>query len=85
MWKALIDGLLAVLTLVRRTEENRLGICELEHRMRDLEEAMKLVVQEQRHAAEIAASEREKLLLRLDAVLAKNAAALPAKKRRKSK
>ena len=85
MWKALIDGSLAFFSLVQRMEAHRVAIRELEQRVRDLEEAMKLSAQSQRHAGEIAAVEREKLLLRLEASLAKHPAALPARRRKKSK
>ena len=38
----------------------------METRLRDLEEAIKLLAQEQRHARELEAAEREKLLLLLE-------------------
>ena len=85
MWKALIDGALAFSSLVERMEAHRVAIHELERRVRDLEEAMRLSAQSHRHQEEIAAAEREKLLLRLEAELAKHPAALPAPRRKKSK
>ena len=39
--------------------------------MRDTEQAIKLLAQEQRHSREMASSEREKLLLRLQNEVAK--------------
>jgi uncharacterized coiled-coil DUF342 family protein len=58
--------LLAVLNMTRELEENRATIRRLETRLRDLEEAIKLLAQEQRHARELEAAEREKLLLLLE-------------------
>ena len=52
--------------MTRELEENRATIRRLETRLRDLEEAIKLLAQEQRHARELEAAEREKFLLLLD-------------------
>ena len=43
----------------------------LEERIRGIEEALKLLAQEQRHAREMQSSEREKFLLMLERELAK--------------
>jgi cell division protein FtsB len=77
MWRTLADWLLAVLNMTRELEENRAGLRRLEARVRDIEEALKLLAQEQRHDRELEAAEREKLLLRLAHELAKPKA-LPA-------
>ena len=71
MWKTLSDWLLALLNMTRELEENRTSIRRIESRLRDMEEAIKLLAQEQRHAREIESSEREKLLLRLQHEVAK--------------
>ncbi len=70
MWKTLADWLLAVLNMTRELEENRASVRRLEGRLRDMEEAIKLLALEQRHARELEAGEREKLLLRLEPLLA---------------
>ena len=49
----------------RHHQEQRGRIAELEHRVRDLEEAVRLLAQEANHAREVAALERAKLLLEL--------------------
>ena len=71
MWKTLADWLLAVLNMTRELEENRASVRRLEGRLRDMEEAIKLLALEQRHARELEAGEREKLLMRLEPLLAK--------------
>jgi len=82
MWKTLSEWLLAFFNMARELQEHRTTLRQQDQRIRDLEEALKLLAQEQRHAREIEASEREKLLLRLDAEL-KNQKALPSTRRRK--
>ena len=52
MWKTLSDWLLAFLNMARELEENRAGIRQIETRLRDLEEAVKLLAQEHRHGRE---------------------------------
>lgn len=71
MWRTLADWLLAVLNMTRELEENRATTRRLESRLRDTEEAIKLLAQEQRHVRELEAAERDKLLLRLAPLLAK--------------
>lgn len=83
MWRALADWMLAFFGMARELQEHRTTIRELEHRVRDLEEALKLLAQEQRHAGELAISEREKLLLRIENALAQRTPALPAPHRKK--
>lgn len=63
MWKLLTDWLLSTLNMARELQEHRSTIRQLETRLRDLEEAIKLLAQEQRHARQFDAVEREKLLL----------------------
>jgi hypothetical protein len=71
MWKTLSDWLLALLNMTRELEENRASIRRIEASIRDMEEAIKLLAQEQRHARELESSQREKLLLRLQHEVAK--------------
>ncbi len=71
MWKTLSDWLLTLLNMTRELEENRASIRRIEARRRDMEEAIKLLAQEQRHARELEFAEREKLLLRLQHEVAK--------------
>jgi hypothetical protein len=82
MWRTLADWLLAVLNMTRELEENRAGLRSLEARGRDMEEAIKMLAQEQRHARQLEAAERDKLLLLVERELAKPKE-LPAPKGRK--
>jgi hypothetical protein len=71
MWKTLSDWLFAVFNMSRELQEHRDAIRQLEERTRNIEEAIKLLAQEQRHNREIESSERDKLLLRLQSEVAK--------------
>jgi len=66
MWKTVADWLLAFFGMARELEEHRNTIRRLEERTRNLEEALRLLAQEQRHTRELESSEREKLLLKLE-------------------
>jgi hypothetical protein len=55
----------------RELQEHRETIGQLKERVRNTEEATKLLAQEQRHARELESAEREKLLLRLQNEVAK--------------
>ena len=71
MWKTLSDWLFAVFNMSRELQEHRGTIRQLEERIRNIEEAIKVLAQEQRHSREIESAEREKLLLRLQSEVAK--------------
>ena len=71
MWKMLSEWLLAGLNMARELDENRKSIRQIEAKLRDLEETIKLLAMEQRHARDMESSEREKLLLRLQQELTK--------------
>ncbi len=66
MWKTLADWLLAFFGMARELQEHRDTIRRLEERTRNLEEALRLLAQEQRHSRELESSEREKLVLKLE-------------------
>jgi hypothetical protein len=66
MWKTIADWLLAFFGMARELEEHRARIRRLEDRLRDHEEALKLVAQELHHTRELEAAEREKQMLRLE-------------------
>jgi hypothetical protein len=70
MWKTLSDWLFAVFNMARELQEHRETIRQLEERTRNIEEAIKLLAQEQRHNRELESAEREKLLLRLQTEVA---------------
>ncbi|MBI3416329.1 MAG: hypothetical protein HY043_13625 [Verrucomicrobia bacterium] len=55
----------------RELQEHRETIRHLEGRTRNIEEAIKLLAQEQRHNRELESAEREKLMLRLQQEVAK--------------
>ena len=82
MWKTLSDWLFAFFNMSRELQEHRDTIRQLEERLRNSEEAIKLLAQEQRHSRELDSSEREKLLLRLQSEVAK-LKALPPPRRKK--
>jgi hypothetical protein len=82
MWKTLSEWLLAFLNMARELQEHRTSIRRLEERLRDMEEAIKLIAQEQRHGRELELAEREKLLLKLERVLTKPRG-LPSPRRKK--
>ncbi len=84
MWKTIADWVLAFFGMARELEEHRTTIRRLEDRIRNLEEALKLLAQEQRHTRELESSEREKLLLRLEREVAK-LKELPKPRSRKAK
>lgn len=63
MWKLLTNWLLSMVNMARELQEHRASIRQVESRVRDLEEAIKLLAQEQRHARQLDSAEREKLLL----------------------
>ena len=84
MWKTLSDWLFAVFNMSRELQEHRDTIRQLEERTRNIEEAIKLLAQAQRHGREIESAEREKLLLRLQGEVAKlKELPAPRSKRRK--
>ncbi len=66
MWKTISDWLLAFVNMTRELQENRASIRDFGARLRDLEEAVRLLAQQQRHGRELDAAEREKLVLRLN-------------------
>ena len=71
MWKVISDWLLAFLNMTRELQDHRTAIHQLDDRLRNLEQAIHMLAQEQRHARELEAVEREKLLLRLERELPK--------------
>lgn len=77
MWRSLADWALAFFGMARELQEHRASIRELEARVRDLEEALKLVSQEQRHSRELDSVEREKLVLRIENALKSSERRLP--------
>ena len=83
MWRSIADWALAFLGMARELQEHRATIRELEQRVRDLEEAIKLVTQEQRHSRELGSVEREKLVLRIENALKSSERTLPAPRRKK--
>lgn len=77
MWKMLSDWLFALFNMSRELQEHRETIRQLEDRVRDTEESIKLLAQAQRHGRELDAAEREKLALQLERELARQKALLP--------
>jgi archaellum component FlaC len=71
MWKTLSDWLFALFNMARELQEHRDTIRRLDARVRDTEEAIKLLALELRHARELESAEREKLILQLERELTK--------------
>jgi hypothetical protein len=82
MWKTLSAWLLAFANMARELEENRASIRRMEARLRDTEEAIKLLAMEQRHARDMESVEREKLILQLQEEFAR-LKELPGQRRKK--
>ena len=85
MLRALIDWALSLLSTSREIAEIRSAVRRLDDRVRDLEEGMRIFSQELRHLRELDASEREKLLLKIEGIVARGQPALRKKRRGKSK
>ncbi len=73
----LSDWLFALFNMSRELQEHRETMRQLEDRVRDMEESIKLLAQAQRHGRELDAAEREKLALQLERELARQKALLP--------
>jgi predicted nucleic acid-binding Zn-ribbon protein len=83
MWKTIADWLLAFFGMARELEEHRDRIRQLETRLRDHEEALKLVAQELRHTRELEAKEREKLMMNLKSDVARSKKLPPVKRKKR--
>ncbi len=82
MWKTLADWLHAFLDMTRELQEHRISIRRSEERLRDIEEAVKLLAMELRHSRESESAAREKLFLQIERELTRQKA-LPVSRRRK--
>lgn len=71
MWKTIADWAAAFFGMARELQEHRASIRRLEERVRDLEEMLRLLSQEFKHGRELESSEREKIMLRLEAEFSK--------------
>jgi hypothetical protein len=71
MWKTISGWIMAFFGMAKELEEHRISIRQLEDRLRDHEEALKLVAQELRFVRELEASEREKQLFKLEREIAR--------------
>jgi hypothetical protein len=77
MWRTVADWILRTVELVEGQRKQQAKIVEFEKRIRDLEEAFRILSQETRHAREMEASERTNLLLRLENAVQTARLALP--------
>ena len=66
MFRALADWILAFLGMVRELQKQREIVSQLEMRVRNLEESLHLLIQEQRHDRDLRALEDKKLLLEIE-------------------
>ena len=83
MWKTLADWLHAFLNMTRELQEHRTSIRQMDDRVRDLEEAIKLLALELRHSREAEAAAREKLLLQIERQLPLQSSTSASRRRRK--
>jgi hypothetical protein len=83
MFRAFADWALSLLNTSRKLSETRAALRHLEERVRDPEEGMRVLSQQLRHFRELDASEREKLVLKIEGIFAKGQ--LPLKGKRKAK
>ena len=77
MWRTVAEWILRTVELMEGQKRQQAQIIALEKRVPDLEEALKLVSLESRHAREMEAAERDKLLLRLENVVQRMSLAAP--------
>lgn len=82
MWKSIADWAVAFFGMSREVESHRERIRQLETRVRDLEEVIRLLSQEHRHRHELDVLEREKLLMKIEAI--STSKSVPDKKRKKN-
>ncbi len=82
MWKTFVGWIAAFLGMTRELEEHRLAIKQLEERIRDNDETLKLLAQEMRHIREMEALERDKQLLKVEREITR-LKELPGPKRKK--
>ena len=85
MFRRLFGWTLSLINVSHELDRHRDAIRDLAARVRDLEEAFKLLSLEFRHQRELDAAEREKLVLKIEGIMAKVQPALAKKRRRKSK
>lgn len=85
MLQTLAKWFVSFVSMAREIQENRDALRHLQTRVRDLEEMLKLSVQEARHAREMEKVEREKLLLQLERAVSAKALPEAQKRQRKSK
>jgi hypothetical protein len=74
---------LAFFSMARELDEHRTSLRRLEDRLRNVEEAIKLLALEQRHAREIEQAEREKWTVRLESLAPKSVGVSRPKRKKK--
>ena len=84
MWKTLSDWLFAFFNMSRELQEHRDTLRQLDERVRNTEESIRLLAQDLRHSREMESVEREKFLLQLERELAK-LTQLPAPRGKKNR
>ena len=82
MFRQFTDWVVSLLGNSRELSDHRVRLKQLEERVRDLEEGMRMMLQQLQHDRALQAAEREKFLLRVEALAAK---ALPQPDRRRRK
>ena len=82
MFRQLTEWAVSLIANSRELSDHRLRLKHLEERVRDLEEGMRLMLQQLQHDRVLEAAEREKLFLKIEALAAK---ALPQAGRRRRK
>lgn len=77
MWKQLLNFGKQIISLTRKTQEHDADIKEIRQELRALSETLQQMQFEQRHDRDMAARDRENLLLRLENYLLRSERGLP--------
>ena len=84
MFRQFTDWVVSLLGNSRELSDHRTRLKQLEERVRDLEEGIRMMLQQLQHDRALEAAEREKLLLKIEALAAK-ASPQPGRRRRKKR
>ena len=84
MFRQFTDWVVSLLGNSRELSDHRTRLKQLEERVRDLEEGIRVMLRQLQHDRALGAAEREKLLLNVEALAAK-ASPQPGRRRRKKR
>ena len=84
MFRQFTDWVVSLLGNSRELSDHRVRLKQLEERVRDLEEGIRVMLRQLQHDRALESAEREKLLLKVEALTAK-ALPQPGRRRRKKR